>query len=174
MTRCTYICLVLAISMALQTSSAHVKPSPATRSEWNNPADVAAVSGAFRSWTDAVIRKDSAKIESFHDEGFRAGVGARMLTKAEHIEVELAVGNKEMRLLKIQTRRVGDLLLVWSSHFIRADPVPPIPSLGLIGDWGDAKAAKRGFTQDEFSVWRFEGGQLKCLAFVAQRPPKKK
>jgi hypothetical protein len=120
-----------------------------------------------------VIRKDRAKIESFHDEGFRAGVGGRMLTKAEHVEMELTVGNKEMKLLKIQTRRVGDVLLVWSSHFIRADPVPEIPKLGLIGDWGDAKAAKRGFTQDEFSVWRFEGGRLKCLAFVGQRPRKK-
>jgi len=51
--------------------------------------------------------------------------------------------------------------------------LPEIPSLGLVGDWGDEKAAKRGFTQGEFSVWRFEGGRIKCLAFAASRMPEK-
>ena len=137
---------------------------------WNNPHDIELVSRTFNEWTNAVIAKDRAKIESFHDEGFRAGLGDKLLTKAQHVQLELTVGNAEMNLLKIAaTRRVGDVLLVWSNHFIRVTSLPEIPSLGLLGDWGDEKAAKKGFTQDEFSVWMFEGDRIKCLAFAASR-----
>lgn len=140
------------------------------RTEWNNPEDIALVSRSFTTWTDAVIAKDKATVESFHDEGFRAGLGDRLFNKAQHVELELAVANTEMKLLKVQaTRRIGDILLVWSQHFIRVDSLPEIPSLGLLGDWGDEKMAKQGFTQDEISVWRFEGGRIKCLAFAASR-----
>jgi hypothetical protein len=137
---------------------------------WNDPHDIELVSGTFNEWTNAVIAKERAKIESFHDEGFRAGLGDKLLTKAQHVQLELTVGNAEMRLLKITAaRRVGDVLLVWSKHFIRVTSLPEIPSLGLLGDWGDEKAAKKGFVQDEFSVWRFEGARIKCLAFAASR-----
>ena len=138
--------------------------------EWNDPHDVELVSRTFNEWTNAVIEKDGAKIESFHDEGFRAGLGDKLLKKAQHVQLELTVGNAEMKLLEIAaTRRVGDVLLVWSKHFIRVTSLPEIPSLGLLGDWGDEKAAKKGFTQDEFSVWMFEGDRIKCLAFAASR-----
>jgi hypothetical protein len=184
--------LLLPMLMALQTSPLSVnagdgpapelavKPatnavaqehSPATLAPgWNDPKDMAMVSRAFRTWTDAVIAKDRATIESFHDEGFRAGLGNRVLTKAQHIQLELIVENKEMKLTSIEaTRRVGDILLVWSTHFIRVDALPEIPSLGLFGDWGDEKAAKRGFSQNEFSVWRFADGRIKCLEFATTR-----
>jgi hypothetical protein len=69
-------------------------------------------------------------------------------------------------LLEIEaTRRVGELLLVWSRHFIRVNAIPQIPSLGLLGDWGNEKVAKQGFNQGELSVWRYDGDKLKCLAF---------
>jgi hypothetical protein len=138
--------------------------------EWNDPHDVELVSRTFNEWTNAVIERDGAKIESFHDEGFRAGLGDKLLKKAQHVQLELTVGNAEMKLLEIAaTRRVGDVLLVWSKHFIRVTSLPEIPSLGLLGDWGDEKVAKKGFMQDEFSVWRFEGDRIKCLSFAASR-----
>lgn len=149
-------------------------PAPLAGTQWNDPEDIALVSRAFETWTDAVIAKDRATIESFHDEGFRAGLGDRLLTKAQHIQLELTVPNREMKLIKIEaTRRIGDILLVWSTHFIRVDSLPEIPSLGLFGDWGDEKAAKQGFNQDEFSVWKFDRGRIKCLSFAASRAPKR-
>lgn len=168
--------LLLSIIAATQTlpAASPVAARPKMALEWNDPDDIARISRAFQTWTDAVIAKDRATIESFHDEGFRAGLGDRLLTKAQHIQLELAVGNTEMKLLQVEaTRRVGDILLVWSKHFIRVNSLPQIPSLGLVGDWGDEKAAKRGFTQGEFSVWRFEGKRLECLSFAAARAPEK-
>jgi hypothetical protein len=150
-----------------QTTSEIADPSA---KGWNIPHDIELVSRTFDEWTNAVIAKDRAKIERFHDEGFRAGLGDKLLTKAQHVHLELTVGNAEMKLLKIAaTRRSGDVLLVWSKHFIRVTSLPEIPSLGLLGDWGDEKAAKKGFIQDEFSVWRFEGDRIKCLSFAASR-----
>ena len=35
----------------------------------------------------------------------------------------------------------------------------------LGGDWANEAVAKKGFTQGEFSVWRYAGEELKCLAF---------
>jgi hypothetical protein len=163
------------VANAQMTTAQHEEASPmshAATTEWNNPEDIALVSRAFNTWTDAVIAKDKATIESFHDDEFRAGLGDRLFNKAEHIEIELLVGNVEMKLLEVHaTRRIGNILMVWSQHFIRVDSLPEIPSLGLIGDWGGEASAKQGFTQDEISVWRFEGGRLKCLAFAASRKP---
>jgi hypothetical protein len=39
------------------------------------------------------------------------------------------------------------------------------PELGLVGDWADEAVAGRGFTQDEMTVWRFEGERMRRLAF---------
>jgi hypothetical protein len=134
--------------------------------EWNDPKDFALVSRTFQTWADTVIAKDRATVASIHDEGFRVRLGTRLLTKNEHIELELIVANAEMRLTAVEaTRRVGELLLVWSTHFIRVNAIPQIPSLGLLGDWGNEKVAKQGFTQGELSVWRYEGDSLKCIAF---------
>lgn len=134
--------------------------------EWNDPQDIALVSRSFQAWTDAVIAKDGATVDSFHDDGFRVRLGDRLLTKAEHIELELAVANSEMTLLDVEaTRRIGEVLLVWSRHFIRAEAIPEIPGLGLVGDWGNAAVARKGFIQGEFSVWRYEGDRIRCLAF---------
>lgn len=66
------------------------------------------------------------------------------------------------------TRRIGDILLVWSKHLIAADTVPEMPEFGLEGDWGDANAARAGFIQSEFTVRRTEGPRLICLAFEAK------
>jgi hypothetical protein len=141
-----------------------------SREGWNNPLDIELVSRTFNEWTEAVIAKDRGKVESFHDHGFRAGLGGKLLTKPQHVQLELTVGNAEMKLLEIvATRHVADVLLVWSKHFIRVTSLPEIPSLGLLGDWGDEKAAKKGFIQDEFSVWRFDGDRIKCLSFAASR-----
>lgn len=134
--------------------------------EWNDPKDIALVSGTFQAWTDAVISKDHATVATFHDDGFRVRLGDRLLTKAEHIELELAVANSEMNLLEVEaTRRIGDILLVWSRHFIKVESIPEIPSLGLVGDWGNESVAKQGFVQGELSIWRFERDRIKCLAF---------
>lgn len=134
--------------------------------EWNDPADIALVSSRFQAWTNAVIAKDRATVESIHDDGFRVRLGNRLLTKDEHIQLELAVANAEMNLLEVEsTRRIGEILLVWSKHFIRVHAIPQIPSLDLLGDWGNEEVAKKGFTQGELSVWRHAGGKLKCLAF---------
>jgi hypothetical protein len=134
--------------------------------EWNDPQDIALVSRTFQTWTDAVIARDRATVASIHDEGFRVRFGERLLSKSEHIELELAVAHAEMKLLEVEaTRRVAGLLLVWSRHFIRVNAIPQIPGLGLLGDWGNEQVAKQGFTQGELSVWRYEGDKLKCLAF---------
>ena len=171
--RRTLLLSIIAATQALPAASI-VAARPKTALEWNDPNDIARISRAFQTWTDAVIAKDRATIESFHDEGFRAGLGDRIFTKAQHIQLELAVGNTEMKLLRVTaTRHVGDILLVWSKHFIRVNSLPQIPSLGLVGDWGDEEAAKRGFTQGEFSVWRFEGNRIKCLSFAATRVSEK-
>jgi hypothetical protein len=134
--------------------------------EWNDPEDIALVSSTFQRWTDAVIAKDEVTVAEIHDDGFRVRFGDKLLTKNEHIQLELAVANEEMRLLALEaTRRIGDLLLVWSRHFIRVSSIPEIPSLGLLGDWGSEAVAKRGFTQGEFSIWKYTGKTLKYLAF---------
>ena len=74
-----------------------------------------------------------------------------------------------MSIIEIEaTRRIGNILLVWSKHLFKADHVPALPQLGLDGDWGDAHAARMGFVQLEFTVWRQEGDKLKCLAFEAR------
>lgn len=137
--------------------------------EWNDPADIELVSKTFDDWAAAVIAKDRPLVESFHDKGFRVRLGKGLLDMNEHIEVELAVAVREMSIIEIElTRKMGDLLLVWSKHLIKADHVPQIPHLGLDGDWGNEKASKAGFVQLEFTVWRREGNRLKCLAFEAR------
>jgi hypothetical protein len=134
--------------------------------EWNDPKDIDQVTKTFDAWAKAVLAKDETAVESFHDEGFRVHVGARLLTRAEHVRLEITVDNVEMRLTKVEaTRRIGDILFVWSRHFIRASAVPPIPELGLEGDWANEAMAQKGFEQSEISVWRDIGGLLKCLAF---------
>lgn len=134
--------------------------------EWNDPGDIALVTETFDAWAEAVLAKDGPAVETFHDEGFRVRLGARLLTKVEHVRLELAVDNVEMRLTQVEaTRRIGDILFVWSRHFIRATAVPPIPEFGLEGDWGNEALARKGFEQGEISVWRDEGGRLKCLVF---------
>jgi hypothetical protein len=134
--------------------------------EWNDPKDVALLSNTFDIWTKAVIAKDHVTISDIHDEGFRVRLGDRLLNKQEHIDLELAVANTEMRLVKVEaTRRMGDFLLAWTRHFIKVSSLPPIPHLGLTGDWGNEAAARKGFMQGEFSVWRFEGEAIKCIAF---------
>lgn len=137
--------------------------------EWNDPADIALVSATFDAWAAAVIAKDRPLVESFHDDGFRVRLGDLMLDKAGHATLELSVAVREMSIIEITaTRRIGDMLLVWSKHLIRADAVPPIPELGLEGDWGNEKAAREGFVQAEFTVWRQEGERLKCMVFEAR------
>ena len=134
--------------------------------EWNDPKDIALVTETFDAWAVAVLAKDGPTVATFHDDGFRVRLGKRLLTKAEHIHLELTVGNVEMRLTEVEaTRRIGDILFVWSRHFIRATSVPPIPEFGLEGDWANEAMAQKGFEQGEISVWRDEGGKLKCLAF---------
>lgn len=134
--------------------------------EWNDPDDVALVTATFDAWAAAVISKDRPLVESFHDDGFRVRIGDRLYGKQQHILLELTVGVREMSLISInETRRLGDLLLVWSKHLIRADRVPPIPELGLVGDWGNEAAARVGFEQVEFTLWRREGDRLKNLVF---------
>ena len=137
--------------------------------EWNDPADVELVSRTFDDWAAAVIRKDRPAVESFHDDDFRVRIGERLFNKAEHTALELAVAVREMSIIEIEaTRRLGDILLVWSKHLIRADAVPPIPSLGLEGDWGNEAASKVGFVQLEFTVWRQKGDRLQCVVFEAR------
>lgn len=134
--------------------------------EWNDPEDIRLVSGVFDAWAAAVIAKDRAAVEGFHDDGFRVRIGEALIDKAGHVALELGVAVREMSIVEITaTRRIGDLLLVWSKHLIRADAVPELPELGLTGDWGDQAAAKRGFVQIEFTLWRDDGGSLKCVAF---------
>ena len=138
-------------------------------SEWNDPADIALVSQAFDAWAAAVIAKDRPLVESFHDDGFRLRMGDPLIDKAGHVLIELSVAVREMSIIEItSTRRIGDILLVWSKHLIRADAVSPVPELGLVGDWGDEKAAREGFVQTEFTAWRQEGAGLKCLVFEAK------
>ena len=137
--------------------------------EWNDPADIALVSRTFDAWAAAVIAKDRPTVETFHDNGFRVRLGKGLLDKNEHIDVELAVAVRERSIIEVEsTRRMGDLLLVWSKHLIRADHVPELPGLGLKGDWGNEKASKVGFVQLEFTVWRRDGDRLKCVAFEAK------
>lgn len=134
--------------------------------EWNDPADLALVTKTFDAWADAVIAKDRARIETFHDDGFRVRVGDRLLDKDEHMLLETTVTNTQMDLMSIEaTRRIGDVLLVWSTHFIKIEETPEIPSLGLFGDWGNLEVLKQGFVQGELSVWRFEGDRIVCAAF---------
>lgn len=137
--------------------------------EWNDPEDIALVSRTFDAWAVAVIAKDRPTVESFHDDGFRVRLGERLIDKPEHVLLELTVGVQEMSIISIDaTRRVGDMLLVWSRHLIRADRVPPIPELGLEGDWGNEDASRAGFAQTEFTLWRREGDGLKILVFEAR------
>lgn len=137
--------------------------------EWNDPADIALVSRTFDAWAAAVIAKDRPLVESFHDDGFRVRLGERLLTKTEHATLELTVAVEEMSIISIDaTRRVGDMLLVWSQHLIRAGEVPPIPDFGLEGDWGNEAAAKAGFRQIEFTLWRQDEDRLKCMVFEAR------
>jgi hypothetical protein len=137
--------------------------------EWNDPADIELVSRTFDDWAAAVIRKDRPTVETFHDDGFRVRLGKGLLDRSEHIDVELAVAVREMSIIEIEaTRRMGELLLVWSKHLIRADHVPELPDLGLKGDWGNQKASKVGFVQLELTVWRRAGEGLKCVAFEAK------
>lgn len=137
--------------------------------EWNDPADIQLVSRTFDDWAAAVIAKDRPLVETFHDDGFRARIADRMIDKASHIELELTVAVREMSIMEITaTRRMGELLLVWSKHRIVADRVPPLPQFGLQGDWGNEAAAQVGFPQTEFTVWRREGAGLKCVAFEAK------
>lgn len=137
--------------------------------EWNDPDDIALVSKTFDAWAAAVIAKDRPTVESFHDDGFRVRLGDRLITKPEHVMLELGVGVQEMSIISIDaTRRVGDMLLVWSKHLIRADGVPSFPELGLNGDWGNADAARIGFEQIEFTLWRRDGDRLKILVFEAR------
>ncbi|MFV3077039.1 hypothetical protein [Niveispirillum fermenti] len=134
--------------------------------EWNDPGDMALITRIFRAWAEAVLAKDGDRVESFHDEGFKVRIGERLFDKRAHIAIELAVDSREMRLVAIDAvRRVGDLLLVWSSHFIRAENVPAIPALGLPDGWADGDLARAGFTQTEFTVWRVDGDHARCLAF---------
>lgn len=108
-------------------------------------------------------------MESFHDEGFRVRIGNALFGKAQHVQLELGVAVREMSIIEIEaTRRLGDVLLVWSKHLIAADAVPPIAEIGLAGDWGGEEAAKKGFVQNEFTVWRSDGEHLKCQAFEAR------
>ena len=137
-------------------------------SEWNDPEDIRLVSKTFDAWADRVIHKDRLAVESFHDDGFLVRVGKSLFGKQQHVALELAVAVREMSIIEIEkTRRVGKLLLVWSRHFIAADAVPPIPELGLEGDWGGEAAAAKGFEQLEFTVWGLENNQLKIIAFEA-------
>ena len=137
--------------------------------EWNDPADIVLVSRTFDAWAAAVIAKDRATVETFHDDGFRVRLGKGLLEKNEHIDLELAVAVREMSIIEIEsTRRMGHLLLVWSKHLIRADHVPELPELGLKGDWGNETASRVGFVQLEFTVWRRDGDRLKCVAFEAK------
>jgi hypothetical protein len=137
--------------------------------EWDVPADIALVSATFDAWAAAVIAKDRPLVEAFHDDGFRVRLGDLMLDKAKHATLELSVAVREMSIIEItSTRRIGDMLLVWSKHLIRADTVPPIPELGLEGDWGNEAAARQGFVQTEFTLWRQEGDRLRCLMFEAR------
>lgn len=137
--------------------------------EWNDPNDIALVSRTFDAWGAAVVAKDRPKVESFHDDGFRVRLGDRLIDKPEHVLLELTVGVREMSIISIDaTRRVGDMLLVWSKHLIRADRVPPIPELGLEGDWGNEEASRAGFEQTEFTLWRQQGDGLKILVFEAR------
>ena len=137
--------------------------------EWNDPDDIALVSRTFDAWAAAVVAKDRPTVESFHDDGFRVRLGDRLIDKPEHVLLELTVGVQEMSIISIDaTRRVGDMLLVWSKHLIRADRVPAIPELGLEGDWGNEAAAHVGFPQTEFTLWRQEGDRLKILVFEAR------
>jgi hypothetical protein len=137
--------------------------------EWNDPHDIALVTKTFDAWAAAVIAKDEAAVRAFHDPDFRVRIGDRLFDKVSHVALELAVAVREMSIIQIEeTRRIGDILLVWSKHFIAADAVPPIPGLGLEGDWGGEAAARTGFVQVEMTVWRREGGSLKCCAFEAR------
>ena len=137
--------------------------------EWNDPADIALVSRTFDAWAEAVIVKDRPLVATFHDDGFRARIADRMIDKQSHIELELTVAVREMSIIEITaTRRMGDILLVWSKHRIVADQVPPLPQFGLQGDWGNEAAARVGFPQIEFTVWRQQGDALKCVAFEAK------
>lgn len=134
--------------------------------EWNDPSDIELVTRSFKIWGDAVIAKDRGTIETLHDDGFRVRLGERLLTKDEHILLELAVKNTQMDTKSIEaTRRIGELLLVWSTRLMKIEEVPEIPSLGLFGEWADVEALRQGFTQGEFSVWRYDGDCIRCLAF---------
>lgn len=134
--------------------------------EWNDPKDVELASRTFKDWADAVRAKDKARVESFHDESFLVRMGGRLLGKEEHVQIEMTVENSEMTLVELEaTRRIGNVLLVWSKHFIRADAVPAIPALGLGEQWFDQEAVRKGFVQAELTVWRQEGDRLRCLAF---------
>lgn len=134
--------------------------------EWNDPADVALVTEAFRVWAKAVMGKDRATVESLHEAGFRVRLGDRLLDRDEHILLELAVKNSQMDTLAIDaTRRIGEVLLVWSRRLMKVEETPEIPSLGLFGDWGNIEVLRKGFVQGEFSVWRQDGNRIRCMAF---------
>lgn len=136
----------------------------------NDPEDIAFVKNAFEDWASSVIAKERDEVVDFHADDFGVLSGAGMLNKDDHVILQLTVDNKQMDLLELsEVRRTGNLYLVWSTHFIRADKVPPIPSIGLEGDWGGEEQAKVGFVQKEFTVWRRTGDKLRCVAFHARR-----
>lgn len=167
---CHALLALAALSLAISATPAAAQNTIAADTVINNPEDVAFVKKAFEDWASAVIAKDRDEVVDFHADDFGVLSGAGMLDKDSHVILQLTVDNKQMDLVELsEVRRTGNLYLVWSTHFIRADKVPPIPEIGLEGDWGGEEQAKVGFTQKEFTVWRRTGGKLRCVAFHARR-----
>jgi hypothetical protein len=113
--------------------------------EWNDPADIKLVSRTFDDWAEPVIAKDRPRVESFHDDGFRVRLGERLYGKDEHVAIELSVAVREMSIIEIEaTRRIGNILLVWSKHLIKADHVPELPPARPQGRLGRCACRRAG------------------------------
>lgn len=133
---------------------------------WNDTNDRRLVTEAFEQWGKAVLGKDREALERIHDPGFKVTVGNALLDKAGHIELEMQVAAREIRLTELTaTRRLGDLILAWSKHRMAADHVPGVASADLQAGWVPDSLAQAGFEQREFSVWRQHGDTLQCVAF---------
>jgi hypothetical protein len=138
-----------------------------TPRDWNHEDDLRDVRAAFDAWAQAVITKDRAAIEPFHDEGFLVTLpDGTLLGKDGHIALEIEAGMKVMDTLTLKTRRCGDVILVWARRFLRGTVSPTVAGTALQEGWVEAVTMDQGFEQADFSVWqRNSDGSLKCLAF---------
>jgi ketosteroid isomerase-like protein len=124
----------------------------------------AEIEAAQRQLHEAILAKDRAALEDFHDEEFFAAeLPGELISAEQHVETAMNAEGLELEPFEITVKGFGDLAIEWNKQTLRgrmqAEDPGTSPTI--------AAAVRDGVVFSCLTVWRRRDGKWRLLSYQA-------